>query len=145
MAQAINRYRADLRDFRFLFFEQFDLPSLLGKEPFKEWGTEECYAQLDGWYRKLCEIEAAAESLRAREHLFDVRVHPWRELGACRQELLHLKLVWDHAGLVEQIAHQLHVLGTADLRQHQGIGRLTHTGHRRQVVDASQGVGTVHP
>ena len=56
MAQAINRYRADLRDFRFLFFEQFDLPAVLGKEPFEEWGTEECDMVLDEVYRHVCEV-----------------------------------------------------------------------------------------
>jgi alkylation response protein AidB-like acyl-CoA dehydrogenase len=56
VAQAINRYRADLRDFRFLFFEQFDLPSVLGKEPFSEWGTEECDMVLDEVYRFVCDV-----------------------------------------------------------------------------------------
>ena len=56
MAQAINRYRADLRDFRFLFFEQFDLPAVLGKEPFAEWGTEECDMVLDEVYRFVCDV-----------------------------------------------------------------------------------------
>ncbi|MBW2225602.1 MAG: acyl-CoA dehydrogenase N-terminal domain-containing protein, partial [Deltaproteobacteria bacterium] len=56
MAQAINRYRADLRDFRFLFFEQFDLPAVLGKEPYAEWGTDECNMVLDEVYRFVCEV-----------------------------------------------------------------------------------------
>jgi alkylation response protein AidB-like acyl-CoA dehydrogenase len=56
VAQAINRYRADLRDFRFLFFEQFDLPSVLGKEPYGEWGPEECDMVLDEVYRFVCDV-----------------------------------------------------------------------------------------
>jgi len=56
LAQAINRYRADLRDFRFLFFEQFDLPAVLGKEPYAEWGTDECNMVLDEVYRFVCEV-----------------------------------------------------------------------------------------
>lgn len=56
MAQAINRYRADLRDFRFLFFEQFDLPAVLGKEPYAEWGVDECNMVLDEVYRFVCEV-----------------------------------------------------------------------------------------
>ncbi len=56
MAQAINRYRADLRDFRFLFFEQFDLPAVLGKGPYGEWGVEECDMVLDEVYRFVCEV-----------------------------------------------------------------------------------------
>ncbi|MBW1755924.1 MAG: acyl-CoA dehydrogenase N-terminal domain-containing protein, partial [Deltaproteobacteria bacterium] len=56
MAQAINRYRADLRDFRFLFFEQFDLPAVLGKEPYAEWSSDECNMVLDEVYRFVCEV-----------------------------------------------------------------------------------------
>ena len=62
MSQAINRYRADLRDFRFLFFEQFDLPALLGKEPFAEWGTEECDMVLDEVYRFVCDVTGPLNS-----------------------------------------------------------------------------------
>ncbi|MGB8329337.1 MAG: acyl-CoA dehydrogenase [Polyangiales bacterium] len=56
MAQAINRYRADLRDFRFLFFEQFDLPAVLGKEPYTEWSADECNMVLDEVYRFVCDV-----------------------------------------------------------------------------------------
>jgi len=56
VAQAINRYRADLRDFRFLFFEQFDLPSILGKGPYSEWGVDECNMVLDEVYRFVCDV-----------------------------------------------------------------------------------------
>ena len=62
MAQAINRYRADLRDFRFLFFEQFDLPAVLGKEPYAEWGTEECDMVLDEVYRFVCDVTGPLNS-----------------------------------------------------------------------------------
>jgi alkylation response protein AidB-like acyl-CoA dehydrogenase len=41
MSQPINRYKADLREARFLLFEQFKLQDLLGKEPFAGWGQEE--------------------------------------------------------------------------------------------------------
>ncbi len=36
--QAINRYKADLRELQFLLFEQFELQKLLGKAPFEAWG-----------------------------------------------------------------------------------------------------------
>ena len=39
--QAINRYKADLREFQFLLFEQFKLGELLGKAPFEAWGEDE--------------------------------------------------------------------------------------------------------
>jgi len=39
--QAINRYKADLREIYFLLFEQFKITELLGKGPFEAWGEEE--------------------------------------------------------------------------------------------------------
>ena len=41
MSQPINRYKADLRETRFLLFEQFRLQDLLGRAPFANWGQEE--------------------------------------------------------------------------------------------------------
>ena len=38
--QRINRYKADLRDFFFLMFEQFQLQDVLGNEPFEEWDED---------------------------------------------------------------------------------------------------------
>jgi len=38
---AQNRYKADLRDIRFLVFEQFKLQDVLGKGPYEAWGVEE--------------------------------------------------------------------------------------------------------
>jgi alkylation response protein AidB-like acyl-CoA dehydrogenase len=63
VAHATNRYRADLRDFRFLFFEQFDLPALLGKEPFAEWGPDECNMVLDEVYRFVCDVTGPLNSV----------------------------------------------------------------------------------
>ncbi len=40
LAHAVNRYKADLRDMRFLMFEQFNLQDLLGKAPFGDWDQE---------------------------------------------------------------------------------------------------------
>ncbi|NLY93696.1 MAG: acyl-CoA dehydrogenase [Myxococcales bacterium] len=56
MAQPINRYKADLRDFRFLLFEHFKIQDILGKPPFQEWGEEECSMILDEVYRFACEV-----------------------------------------------------------------------------------------
>ncbi|MCA9529648.1 MAG: acyl-CoA dehydrogenase [Myxococcales bacterium] len=56
MAQPLNRYKADLRDFRFLLFEQFRLQDLLGKEPFAEWGEDECNMVIDGVYQFACDV-----------------------------------------------------------------------------------------
>jgi alkylation response protein AidB-like acyl-CoA dehydrogenase len=54
--QAINRYKADLRELHFLLFEQFRVDELLGKEPFEAWGAEECRATLSGCYRWVREV-----------------------------------------------------------------------------------------
>ena len=52
----INRYKADLREFAFLLFEQFRIDQLLGKEPFEAWGEDECRATLQGCYRWVKEV-----------------------------------------------------------------------------------------
>ncbi len=51
MAQAINRYKADLRDFSFLMFEQFNLQEVLGKEPFSEWDPDTIKEVMNQVYR----------------------------------------------------------------------------------------------
>ncbi|MDH5670941.1 MAG: acyl-CoA dehydrogenase [Myxococcales bacterium] len=56
MAQAINRYKADLRELQFLLFEQFGLADLLEKPPFQEWGADEVKLVLDEVYRYACEV-----------------------------------------------------------------------------------------
>ncbi len=54
--QAINRYKADLRELQFLLFEQFKLQDLLGKAPFEGWGEEECRSSLAECYRFVREV-----------------------------------------------------------------------------------------
>lgn len=51
MAQPINRYKADLRDFRFLLFEHFKIQDILAKPPYADWGEDECSMVLDEVYR----------------------------------------------------------------------------------------------
>jgi len=46
MSQPLNRYKADLRDIRFLLFEQFGITDLIGKAPFQNWGKDEIDAVL---------------------------------------------------------------------------------------------------
>lgn len=43
-----NRYRADLREMEFQFFEQAKLGELLNKAPFENWGPDEVRMVLDG-------------------------------------------------------------------------------------------------
>jgi alkylation response protein AidB-like acyl-CoA dehydrogenase len=54
--QKINRYKADLREFNFLLFEQFKLGELLGKEPYEGWGEEEVRTSLAECYRFAREV-----------------------------------------------------------------------------------------
>ncbi len=54
--QAINRYKADLRELTFLLFEQFKLGDLLGKAPFEAWGEEEVRTTLSECYRWCREV-----------------------------------------------------------------------------------------
>lgn len=56
MSQAINRYQADLRDFRFLLFEQFGLDELLGKAPFADWGRDDIEMVLGEVYKWVCDV-----------------------------------------------------------------------------------------
>ena len=54
--QAINRYKADLREMYFLLFEQFNVGELLGKAPFDAWGEEEVRQSLAECYRWVKEV-----------------------------------------------------------------------------------------
>jgi alkylation response protein AidB-like acyl-CoA dehydrogenase len=54
--QAINRYKADLRELNFLLFEQFRLGDLLGKAPYDGWGEEEVRTSLSECYRFVREV-----------------------------------------------------------------------------------------
>ncbi len=50
MSQPQNRYKADLREFEFLLFEQFAIGDILQKEPFSAWGRDEVKMVLEGSY-----------------------------------------------------------------------------------------------
>ncbi len=56
MSQAQNLYLADLREFRFLLFEQFGLGDMLGKAPFEDWGEEQVGMILEEGYRFCCDV-----------------------------------------------------------------------------------------
>ncbi len=55
MSQSINRYKADLRDLKFLLFEQFSTGSLLGKAPFADWAREDVEMILEEVYKWSCD------------------------------------------------------------------------------------------
>ena len=48
--QAINRYKADLREMFFLLFEQFRVNEVLGKAPYEAWGEEEVWTWAFVWW-----------------------------------------------------------------------------------------------
>jgi len=54
--QTINRYRADLREFSFLLFEQFKVGQLLGQAPYEAWGEEEIKTSIAECYRFAREV-----------------------------------------------------------------------------------------
>jgi len=54
--QAVNRYKADLREFQFLLFEQFEIGKILGKAPFEAWGEDEVKGSLAECYRFVREV-----------------------------------------------------------------------------------------
>src|SRR5688500_3257613 len=56
MSQPVNRYRCDLRDMRFLLFEQFGLGDLLGKAPHQDWAADDVNAVLAGVYQWVCDV-----------------------------------------------------------------------------------------
>jgi alkylation response protein AidB-like acyl-CoA dehydrogenase len=62
-AQAINRYKADLREFNFLLFEQFHVERLCGKAPFDAWGPDEIKTTLTEVYRFAREITGPLNSV----------------------------------------------------------------------------------
>ena len=66
MAQPLNRYKADLREIRFLLFEQFQLQQLLGDGPFAEWGEDEVRMVLDEVYKFACEVSGPINQIGDR-------------------------------------------------------------------------------
>jgi len=54
--QRINRYKADLRDFFFLMFEQFQLQDVLGNEPFADWDEDTIREVMGQVYRFATEV-----------------------------------------------------------------------------------------
>jgi alkylation response protein AidB-like acyl-CoA dehydrogenase len=55
-SQPLNRYKADLRDFSFLLFEQFKLQELLEKEPYAGWAPDDVRMVMSECYKFACEV-----------------------------------------------------------------------------------------
>ncbi|MBK9073083.1 MAG: acyl-CoA dehydrogenase [Myxococcales bacterium] len=56
MSQNVNFYKASLREFRFVLFEQFKLGELLSKAPYANWGKDEVTSVLDEAYAWCCKV-----------------------------------------------------------------------------------------
>ncbi len=66
-APAQNRYKADLRELRFLLFEQFHLGEALGHAPFEAWGPDEVSMVIDEVYKFACEVTGPLNAVGDRE------------------------------------------------------------------------------
>ncbi len=64
---AQNRYKADLREMRFLLFEQFRLGDLLSQPPFEGWGPDEVKMVIDEAYKFSCEVLGPLNAIGDRE------------------------------------------------------------------------------
>ena len=77
MSNADNRYRTDLRELRFVLFEQFKLGEILGQGQFKDWGEEEVLAVLKETARLATEVYGPLNASGDREgcKVIDGQVH----------------------------------------------------------------------
>ncbi|HTU63384.1 MAG TPA: acyl-CoA dehydrogenase family protein, partial [Polyangiales bacterium] len=67
MAQAVNRYKADLREIQFVLFEQLKLQDLLGKPPFENWGLDDVKMVLPELYRFATEVSGPLNQIGDKE------------------------------------------------------------------------------
>ncbi|MFM2420722.1 MAG: hypothetical protein RL385_5445, partial [Pseudomonadota bacterium] len=56
MAQLINKYKADLREIRFLLFQQLKLQGVLADARYEAWGEDEVNMVLDEVYKYACNV-----------------------------------------------------------------------------------------
>ncbi|CAN5355889.1 acyl-CoA dehydrogenase C-terminal domain-containing protein [soil metagenome] len=61
--QAINKYKADLREYAFLLFEQFRIGEVLSKPPFEAWGEDEVRTSLAECYRWAREVSGPLNAI----------------------------------------------------------------------------------
>ena len=66
MSQAVNRYRANLREIKFVVFEQLGLEEVLGKEPYAAWGRQEAEMVIDEIDRFVREVLGPLNSVGDR-------------------------------------------------------------------------------
>ena len=66
MSQAINRYKADLREMSFVLFEQFRVQELSGRAPYSEMGEEETREILKSTYKFATDVLGPLNSVGDR-------------------------------------------------------------------------------
>jgi alkylation response protein AidB-like acyl-CoA dehydrogenase len=76
MSAGINRYKADLREFFFVLFEQFDFAAVAGKGDYADWDEDTAKTVLKESYRFCCEVLGPLNAQGDREgcKLVDGRV-----------------------------------------------------------------------
>jgi alkylation response protein AidB-like acyl-CoA dehydrogenase len=67
MSQAINRYKADLRELYFALFEQFDYSGLAASPTFADWDVETTKSVLKETYKFVCEVLGPLNSIGDKE------------------------------------------------------------------------------
>lgn len=73
--QPQNRYKADLRDFQFLLFEQFKIAEIFQSEIYASWGEEDVKMVLSGCYDFVCKVTGPLNSIGDQGcHLEDGKV-----------------------------------------------------------------------
>jgi alkylation response protein AidB-like acyl-CoA dehydrogenase len=102
-----NRYKADLREFKFLLFEQFRLGELLSKAPFENWGVDEVNMVLEGALAFATEVvgplNASGDREGCRIENGAVKVpagfkEAWDKLYAAGWKTISAKPEWDGQG-----------------------------------------------
>lgn len=82
-------------EFRATFLEE--APFTFNRTP------DESYDVLDEQHKKLMEIETEAQELQNLQGLFELTVTEYKELQACRSEIVELKRLWDFISLVHNL------------------------------------------
>ena len=105
---AIDRLKVDMRQ----FFEDEDpevgLRAFRGgfraNAPFRfEGEASEAYAKMDGYHAKLVEFDAKVVEFNKKEDLFDLNQTKYLEPDETRNEIKHLKAVWDFKAMLQHV------------------------------------------
>lgn len=80
MTQPVNRFKADLREFRFVLFEQLRFDQILGKTPYAGWGRDEVemvLTEIDRFAREIVgPLNAVGDRVGCRVEDGQVKVPP---------------------------------------------------------------------